>query len=161
MLQAESTAMALSAVLSHFKTFPETVYYDNACNLFLSKMLRVPWVLEKTRFLVDGFHFKSQTCSSYFYPDAYAAFDGDHTETAESIIARIEKIVQQIRYLCGNHLVPFLRALFAFINLAATFRETYHKDDLKDVDMTQFFQNTFDCTCVRSTDERTVKLEGD
>ena len=161
MLQAESTAMALSAVLSHFKTFPKTVYYDNACNLFLSTMLRVPWVLGKTRFLVDRFHFKSHTCSPYFDPDSYAAFDGDHTGTAESINARIDKTLHQIRYLRGDHLVPFLRARFAFINLAATFRAMYHKDDLEDVDMTQFFQNTFDCTCIRCTDERTVKLDGD
>ena len=69
-LQAEPIAMALSELLSHFKAFPKTVYYDNACNLFLSKMLRVPWVLGKTRFLVDWVHFKSHTCSSYFDPDA-------------------------------------------------------------------------------------------
>ena len=103
-------------------------------------MLRTPWVLGKTRFRVDRFHFKSQTCSSCFDPDAYSEFDSDHTETAESINARIEKPLHQIRYLRGEHLLPYLRARFSFINLAATFKAIYHKDDLEDVDMTQFFQ---------------------
>ena len=147
MTQAESTALALSSFLSHFPVPPKTVYYDNACNLFLSVMLRVPWVLKDTRLEVDRFHYKSHKCCSYFDPDVYPEFDTHYTETAESINARIKKTLQQLRYLKGNHLVPFLRTRFSFINLAATFKARYESDDIEEEDMTLFFQQIFKCSC--------------
>ena len=147
MTRAESTSLALSSFLSHFKVPPRTVYYDNACNLFLSVMLRVPWIMKHTRLEIDRFHYKSHTCSSYFDPDVYQVFDSHYTETAESIKSRIKKTIQQLRYMKSPHLIPFLRARFSFINLAAAFKEKYHTDDLEEEDMTKFFQNVCRCYC--------------
>ena len=123
MNRAESTSLALSSFLSHFKVPPRTAYYGNACNLFLSVMLRVPWIIKHYRLEIDRFHYKSHTCSSYFDPDVYQVFDSHYTETAESIKSRIKKTIQQLRYMKSPHLIPFLRARFSFINLAAAFKE--------------------------------------
>lgn len=65
MKKPESTALTLSSFLTHFPVPPRHVFYDNACNLFSSAILRVPWLLHMTRMIVDRFHFVSHKCSAF------------------------------------------------------------------------------------------------
>ena len=99
----ESTEVALNSILTHFQIPPRVVFYDNACNLFASAILRVPWLLNLTRFLVDRFHYKSHVCSSLFDPSSYRDLDMFKTTGAESINARIEKVLYFLRHLRGKN----------------------------------------------------------
>lgn len=137
MTQAESTALALTSILTHFGVPPRSVFYDNSCNLFISFMLRVPWLLGRTRLTVDRFHYKSHKCCSYINPDSFRQFDMQRTETADSINARIEKSLTSIRYLNGDNLMSFLRVRFSLLNRA----------DTQDEDLTYFFNNLLPCAC--------------
>ena len=107
MTQAESTALALSSILTHFGVPPRAVFYDNACNLLKSVLIRVPWLLGRTRLAVDRLHYKSHKCSAYFNPDSCRQFDMPRTETAESINARIERSLISVRYVKGDKLMFF------------------------------------------------------
>lgn len=147
MTQAESTALALSSILTHFRVPPRAVFYDNACNLFTSVMIRVPWLLGVTRLTVDRFHYKSHKCCAYFSPDSYRQFDLQRTETAESINARIKQSLASTRYLKADNLISFLRVRFALINLSACFQQTYNRTDVEDEDLTQFFNTSVSCSC--------------
>lgn len=148
MTRAESVALALSSLLTHFPVLPRTIFYDNACNMFSSAILRVPWVFRQTRMAVDRFHYKSHKCNSLFNPDSYSDFDAHRTETAESINARIEKSLPYMRYLGTESLLPFLRVRFSLINLCALYQQTFNRSDLEDEDLTSFFHSVCACECV-------------
>ena len=147
MNKPESTEVALNSVLTHFKIPPRVVFYDNACNLFASALLRVPWLLNLSRFLVDRFHFKSHNCSTFFDPSSYRDLDVFKTTGAESINARIEKVLHFLRHLRGGNYVPFLRARFALLNLGSLIREDTGKLDLEEFTLWREFQNYFICAC--------------
>ena len=147
MTQAESTALALSSVLTHFAIPPRIVFYDNACNLYKSVLIRVTWLLGKTRLIVDRFHYKSHKCCAYFNPDSYRQYDNERTETAESINARIEKGLKTIRYMKGEKLMPFLRVRFSLLNICACFKQQFTRTDIEDEDMTVFFNAMLPCSC--------------
>lgn len=151
MTQAESTALGLSSIIAHFQVPPRVVYYGNGCNLFASALMRVPWLLHFTRIVVDSFHFKGHTCSSFFDPDYYKSNDGQRSTTAESINARLEKSLSFLRYVKGEIYVSYLSARFAAVNLASMFRRKYGTRDLEDEDhedLSSFFLENCDCKCV-------------
>ena len=148
MRKPESTEVALTSILTHFKVPPRFIFYDNACNLFSSFLLRVPWLLQFTKLMVDRFHYKSHTCSSLFDPGSYKDLDTFNTTAAESINARIEKVLFFLRYLRGKNYVPFLRARFALLNFSALIREESGKKDLEEITFWRKFQSYFVCDCV-------------
>ena len=153
MVRCESTALALTSILTNFQVPPRVVYYDNGCNLVRSVLTRAPWLMHTTKFVVDRFHFKSHTCCIYYDPDSYPWMDEDRSTTAESINARIEKTVPFIRYVKGENLIPFLNIRFALLNIATRYRRQYATDDLEDADLWQFFRNTVQCACLMCTEQ--------
>lgn len=48
MKECESVSTAMSILLSRFKNLPRATYYDNACNLSKSVLLRFPWINDET-----------------------------------------------------------------------------------------------------------------
>ena len=159
MKKPESTEVALDSILTHFRIPPRVIFYDNACNLYASALLRVPWLLNQTRFLVDRFHYKSHTCSTFFDPSSYRELDLFKTTGEESINARIEKVLCFLRYLRGKNYVPFLRARFALLNLGSIIREETGKPDLEDVSLWRKFQNYFDCECALCTRHNSASVD--
>ena len=147
MVRAESTALALTSVLTNFGIPPRVVYYDNGCNLVKSILTRAPWLLHVSKFVVDRFHFKSHTCSEIFDPDAYHLMDTDVTTTAESINARLEKTVPYLRYVSGENFIPYLNIRFALLNIATRYRKMHQIEDLEDEDLWKYFKEVVECEC--------------
>lgn len=55
-LSKKSTATVLSTLLCRFPVLPRCVFYDNACNLARTSILRFPSILNTSQFLCDRFH---------------------------------------------------------------------------------------------------------
>ena len=159
MVRAESTALALTSVLTHFQVPPRVVYYDNACNLAKSVLTRAPWLLHCTKFVVDRFHFKNHTCSELYDPDSYFAMDLDRTTTAESFNARLEKSVPYLRFVKADNLIPHLSIRFALLNVATRFRRKYRVQDLEDKDIWEFFKDTVPCQCNGCSNDAVTAIE--
>lgn len=147
MTKPESRSLALTSILSCFPVPPRVLYYDNACNLMASTLIRAPWLLHSTRFLVDRFHFKSHLCSEFFCPDSYRENDADRTTTAEAINSRLERAVPFLRYVNGDLLVPHLSIRFALLNIATKYRRVNGTDDLEDEDLWSYFKSSIQCNC--------------
>ena len=147
MTRAESTSLALSAVLMFLQILPEYIFYDNACNMMASAVLRIPWLMLLCYVLVDRFHYKSHTCSRLFDPDQYQALHKIKTSSTESIAARIKRSLYHMRYLKGEALVVFLNVRFALLNLVSNYFETYKNKDIEDANLELFFQSVVDCDC--------------
>ena len=159
MTRAESTGMALTTVLSNFQVPPRVVYYDNACNLSKSVMLRAPWLLHCSKFIVDRFHFKSHTCCELYDADSYFSMDLDRTTTAESFNARLEKSVPYLRFVKAENLIPHLNIRFALLNVASRYRRRYKAQDLEDCDLWEFFKDTVPCNCEGCRDDAIDAIE--
>ena len=87
MTQNESTASALSRVLSFFETPPFIMYYDNGSNLRRRRVSRLQYIFGFIRVLIDRFRFKSHICSSIFDPTAYPEPSYKRATKAESVNA--------------------------------------------------------------------------
>ena len=131
MKTSETLSTAFSALVSRFRLLPDVVYYDNACNLARSIILRCPWVLKETRICYDRFHNKSHTCSSAFDPDSYPAFENHKTSGAESMNSRWATSRTHIRFLNGENLIPFITANATFLNIRAMYRDIKKTKDVE------------------------------
>ena len=129
MLQCESTAMAVTSVLTKFQVPLRVLYYDNGCNLVRVILTRAPWLMHTTKFVVDRFHFKSHTCCTYFDPESYPWMDEDRSTAAVSINARIKRTVPFILYATSDNLIPFLNIRLALLNVATRYRLQYATGD--------------------------------
>lgn len=84
-IRSESISTALTAVQSRFKELKQVAFYDNACSLACSVMLRFPWVTEKTKILCDRFHYRTHKCGPEFDPDSYTECNDLLTSEAEAL----------------------------------------------------------------------------
>lgn len=55
----ESPALIFETIVSRFKNIPETIVYDNGCNLFEYFNNRIPSLFSNTQIFIDNFHFNS------------------------------------------------------------------------------------------------------
>ena len=147
MKRAESTSLALTSLLTHFKVPPKVVYYDHACNLVRSTLLRCPWLMHCSKFVVDRFHYKNHTCCELFDPNSYVWMDLDKSTTAESINARLEKSIPYLRFVKAENFMPHLNIRFALLNIVTRYRKKKRTYDVDDVDIWDFFKETIICTC--------------
>lgn len=145
--QPESTAMALTSILTHFSIPPANIFYDNGCNLYASTVLRTPWLLHLSNIYVDRFHYRTHKCASLFDASTYLHLDSCHTSSAESFNSRLKSVIGFVRYLKGTNYMTFLRARFAMLNLAVMFRSQLNKPDLEDHTLQNFFAETIECRC--------------
>lgn len=100
--QAESPKIITQCLLSRFKTMPQIILYDNACNLSDYILNRTPRPFENTKFYVDGFHYESHTnCSNSFNTS-------DHPEVTKQInTSLVEQKNSKLRFL--KRTSPYLR----------------------------------------------------
>lgn len=143
--ECESISAALSCILTHFDVPPRTVWYDNGCNLYDSACIRIPWLLRWTWLVVDRFHYTGHNCSNIFNADAHRSLDADRSVAAEVINSLIDNGVAHITFLEGRNVMPFMKAVFAYINAAAHIRDKLRRDDLEDEDILHQFRERFRC----------------
>lgn len=148
----EGVSMALSVLLSRFRNLPRVTYYDNACNLSKSVLVRCPWVNGKTRVAVDRFHYRGHTCCSVHDPSAYPSFTEHQTSNAEALNRLWSSSKNHSRHLDPENLMSFLSARAAFMNLRSLYRERTNSTDIEDANMLSFAQNILPCECHRCVD---------
>ena len=132
----EGTSTAISVLLVRFKKLPRVCYYDNACNLGRSIVLRVPWVNDTCFVVCDRFHYPSRKCNSICDPGSYNSCSNDATSGAESINQLQVFSKSHMRFLRPSNVVPFLAVRAVYLNVKASIREVTKKSDL-DVSLFQ------------------------
>ena len=145
----ESVSTALSVLLSRFKNLPKCTYYDNACNLEKSVILRVPWVNEMTRIACDRFHYASHKCNSVNDPAAHPSSDSDNTSNAEAMNSLWKISKNHSRFLSPENLMSFLCCRAAYLNLRLIYREVHQKSDVEDAGLLQFSRQILPCSCAK------------
>lgn len=85
MMQTEGVSTELSALLSRFEPLPSVFYYDNACKMAKSIVIRVPWLNNKCLVVCDRFHYKGHVCNSSCDLSSYRSCNNHGTSVAESI----------------------------------------------------------------------------
>lgn len=84
--------------------------------------------------------------------------DADRTTAAESLNARIETTVPQIRTLGSDHFVPYLNERFALLNTAILPRRHVNTDDVEDEDFHSFLRSYLICACCSCSPYEKVAL---
>ena len=161
MTRAESTALALSAIMMYFPVPPSVIFYDNACNTLAAALLRLPWLLLFVYIIVDRFHYKVHSCNALFDADHYKQLDNVKTSVVEAINSIIKRSLYNMRFLKGDVLVPYLNVRFALLNLNAKYYEKFGRRDLEDVDINHFYSTLGDCSCQASILDRILQEDMD
>ena len=147
MTRAESTSLALSAMMGYFKILPVVVLYDNACNTLAAALLRLPWFLLLVFLIVDRFHYKGHKCNALYDADIYKRLDKVKSSVAESINAKVKRALYNMRFIAGDKQVQYLNIRFALLNLEAKYYEVTGKRDVEDVDLNRFYGSIVPCSC--------------
>jgi len=149
MESCEGVSTALSVMLSRFAKLPRVIYYDNACNLAKSVILRFPWLNSCTRIVSDRFHYKGHICCSVTDPDSYPTHDSHSTSGAESLNRLWNSSKSHSRFLSSENLMPFLCVRAAFLNIRSLYRQITKRRDTEDVDISNFARTQMPCSCSR------------
>lgn len=96
--QFETISAALPCLLTHCKIPARNVWYDNECNSFESAMLRISWLLQWSRFVVDRFHYTGHNCCNIYNGELQKDLDQDRSVAAEVINSLINKGASDISY---------------------------------------------------------------
>jgi len=134
MEECEGVSTALSVLLARFRRLPRVCYYDNACNMSKSIILRCPWVNDECIIVCDRFHYHAHTCNSIWDPASYPSCADHATSGAESINHIWNFSKSHLRFLRPDNMMPFLATRAIFVNIRA-FRE--------------FVRNKWKCSCDR------------
>lgn len=145
--EVESLAMAISTVLAFLLFPPRTLWYDNACNLYDSAILRTPFLLRTCFLIVDRFHFQGHTCSNHYNPDRYKILIRQRSVAAEVLNSVLEKSAGFIRYLAGENIKPYLRILFAMHNYSSMLKDQLNRKELPIVNVGDLYNEKFICSC--------------
>lgn len=142
----EALSVALPSIMTHVIVPQRHAWYDNACNIFDSAILRIPWFLRRKMFVVDRYHFIGNKFSNLFKGNVHRVLDADGSVAAEVINSVIDKCVSHISHLKGNYVLPFMKVLFAYLNGCAYVRDYIGRSDLEDGNLGQLFRSQFKCT---------------
>jgi hypothetical protein len=130
MTMRESIAMAISLPLMFFPTV-DRLLYDNNCGAFGSASTRLPWLLRKTEFLVDKFHYgKGHSCGPMFDPRGSESSRRINGSSAESLNAQFAVLRKTIRYLGPDTLIPIVAFRALYLNLGTMWRLENMRTDL-------------------------------
>jgi len=149
MTECEGVSTALSTLLSRFRKLPRVCYYDNACNMSKSVILRCPWVNDKCTIVCDRFHYHGHTCNSVFDPSSYSSCADHATSGAEAMNHVWNFSKSHLRFLRADNMMPFLAARAVFVNIRAAIREFSGKADINAKQFRHFVRDKWDCTCSR------------
>ena len=159
MLEMEGVSTALSVLLSRFKTLPRVCYYENACNMLKSVILRVPWVNDDCRIVCDHFHYKSHTCNSVCHPDSYVSCADHATSGAESLNHLWVFSKSHLRFLHPDNVMPFLAARAVFLNVRSALRQSTGKTEINPKMFRDFVRKKYLCSCYRCSEAEIVETD--
>lgn len=145
--EVESIAMAISTIIGFLNIPPRTMWYDNACNLYDSAILRTPFLLRSCFLVVDRFHYQGHTCSNHYNPDRHKVLIMQRSVAAEVINSVMDKSFGFIRYLKGENIKPYLRILFALHNFGSMLKDEFRRSELPPLDMGSYYNERFPCNC--------------
>jgi len=149
MQECEGVSTALSVLLARFRRLPRVCYYDNACNMSKSIILRCPWVNDDCIIVCDRFHYHGHTCNSIWDPSNYPSCRNHATSGAEAINHVWNFSKSHLRFLRPDNMMPFLAARAVFVNIRASIREFNGKTDINAKQFRYFVRNKWPCTCKR------------
>jgi len=149
MSECEGVSTALSVLLSRFRRLPRVCYYDNACNMARSIILRCPWVNDDCTVVCDRFHYHGHTCNSVWDPSNYPSCTEHATSGAEAMNHVWNFSKSHLRFLRPDNMIPFLATRAVFVNVRACIRETTGKVDINAKQFRTFVRNKWKCNCNR------------
>ena len=149
MMECEGISTALSILLSRFKILPRICYYDNACNMSRSIILRLPWINNTCTVVCDRFHYKGHICNSVWDPDSHPSCRIHASSAAESINRLWSLSKSHLRYLDSRNLMAFLAMRSVFINVRSMIRAKEKKTDINENLFREYVRNMWECPCIR------------
>ncbi|XP_078586099.1 uncharacterized protein LOC144867969 [Branchiostoma floridae x Branchiostoma japonicum] len=108
MVKHESPNTPFTILRTRFKDVPETVIYDNSCNLHSYCLNRDPLLFKNTWFLVDRLHWKNHKgCSVGYQLSRYPQYDNVNSQVVEQCNSALKKLKGQLSYMnpatsCGR-----------------------------------------------------------
>lgn len=146
--EVETIAMAISTIMAFLRFTPRTFWYDNACNLYDSALLRMPFLLRTSYLMVDRFHYHGHTCSNHYNPNRYHSLIKQRSVAAEVMNAVLEKSAGFIRYLKGRNVKSYLKILFAMHNFTSMIKDDLNRKELPLLEYGELYNERFPCTCM-------------
>lgn len=115
--KAEGPKIINETLLTRFKTMPQIILYDNACNLYEYILNRNPKPFNDSKLLVDGFHYSSHTnCSNSYNAADYPRICGSlNTSLVEQKNAQLRFMKPTSPYLKYNTFV--MKIICATMNI--------------------------------------------
>lgn len=100
MVSNESPNVPFTILRTRFQQAPETIIYDNRCNLHEYALKRNPVHIKKSTFLVDRLHWRDHTgCSSAYDSSSYREMDTVNTQVAEQRNSVLQRIESALSYM--------------------------------------------------------------
>ena len=149
MEECEGVNIALSVLVSRLATLPRVCYFDNACNLLRSIVLRCPWVNDQCTMMCDRFPYAAHTCNSNCDPSSHKSCSTYATSGAESLNRLAIYSKYHLRFLHTDNLAPFLAARTIFLNVRPAILEERRKSYISIKELRNFEEGKCSCTCAR------------
>ena len=121
MFKAESPHIPFKMFMQRFKEMPSDVVYDNSCNLHLYCLRREPNKFQKTRFMVDRFHYPNHVgCSLGYKMDSYSA-DEDivhlNSQVCEQANRDLRRLSTSATFMTPENLMQHVKVFLAIRNI--------------------------------------------
>ena len=157
-LSAPESLSIVATILMVYFPDAATVFYDAACNLFASLVLRFPWIFAKQRLFVDKFHKSGHTCGGAFDAEVMRGLEGvpddcrtSNAESANKLLSLLRKSFLRIR---SRNVVSILIIRLFFVNLQARWRCDVGKNETENADLVALANRLMPCQCRRCVDAR-------
>lgn len=118
----ESRVDIAHILLERWEELPRVIYYDAACLLHYSMLLRSPARMVDTRVLIDKWHATNHTfgCSPMYRASvgqqALALDEKENTQAAEQFNAQLKRFRASVRFMDGLHAVLLTRLFILYHN---------------------------------------------
>lgn len=116
--------------------------------MFASERLNLPLLAAFERFIVHGFHFKSNRGSLQHSTHRYNNRDDARKTSAEYFNVRFKDALGLVRYLRGNNVLAYLHVGCMVLNISSVFKERHRWSNVEEEDRSSLLRSTFSHNCV-------------
>lgn len=110
---------------TRFSKAPETIVYDNCCNLHSYCLNRDPVFFKETKFVVDRFHWKNHTgCCVAYNISKYPKFQSVNSQVNEQQNSTIKRLRLQLSYMGPENFMRHCKFFLWFRNYTTVDRIT-------------------------------------
>lgn len=123
MSESESPKTPFEVFMTRWKKAPDTVVYDNACNLERYFLSREPGYARDIQFVIDIFHYIKGhlNCSPAYNPRWYPQLESNNTMVTEQSNARTRGIAVSCFRMGQHTFLHYARYFFHAVNLMKVF----------------------------------------